>query len=544
MFIRVLILMFFISVILCSCDKEDENSSDTGTLQYGVTVIDNVSFRTIIVTTPLIKAGSNEIIQHGHCWGTNPGPTLGNDKTSLGKLAYPASFTSELTDLTENTTYYIRAYFTTNNEVLYADEINVTTLKTGIPLVNTSDISNLAYNAVTLGGVVVSDSGCAVTVRGVCWNITGNPDLNNHEGLTQDSCGTGLFESHISGLQELTTYYLRAYASNNNGQGYGEVISCTTPALELPVVETSGISYISYTEARCSGKVITDGNANVTSRGVCWNTSGNPTLENHEGFTVNGQGTGEFSALLSGLTENTSYYINAYASNVKGTAYGNPVSFNTLDDPCNGDTIITYLNQTYDIVIIGTQCWMADNLNVGQRIDGAQEMEDNDVMEKYCYNNNEDNCDEYGALYQWNEMMQYTTLEGAQGICPAGWHIPTDEEWKILEGNVDSHFGVGSAEWDKLGGRGYNAGYNIKSTTHWVSSGGGSDLYGFTALPAGYRGSGGSFKDIETYTCFMSSTELDSDNYWRRYLYYTCQTVFRNEISKDSGRSVRCLKDN
>ena len=75
-------------------------------------------------------------------------------------------------------------------------------------------------------------------------------------------------------------------------------------------------------------------------------------------------------------------------------------------------------------------------------------MTDNGTMEKYCYNNEPDSCTKYGGLYQWDEMMQYTTQQGVQGICPPGWHLPTDEEWKVLEGAVDSQYGIGDPEWD------------------------------------------------------------------------------------------------
>ncbi|MCK5838660.1 MAG: hypothetical protein KAG99_02370, partial [Bacteroidales bacterium] len=103
------------------------------------------------------------------------------------------------------------------------------------------------------------------------------------------------------------------------------------------------------------------------------------------------------------------------------------VDISILPDACNNETSMLYEGQTYSIVAIGTQCWMAENLNVGTRIDGVDEQTDNPTLEKYCYNDLESNCDIYGGLYQWNEMMQYVTTEGAQGICPSGWHIPTDE---------------------------------------------------------------------------------------------------------------------
>ena len=86
----------------------------------------------------------------------------------------------------------------------------------------------------------------------------------------------------------------------------------------------------------------------------------------------------------------------------------------------------------YNTVVIGDQCWMLENLNTGDRIDGANNQTDNNNIEKYCYADLESNCDIYGGLYQWDEMMNYTTQEGTQGICPYGWHIPTRAEWTAL----------------------------------------------------------------------------------------------------------------
>jgi len=93
-------------------------------------------------------------------------------------------------------------------------------------------------------------------------------------------------------------------------------------------------------------------------------------------------------------------------------------------------------------VMIGEQCWMAENLNIGEMIDGSQSMTENGIIEKYCYDNDPENCETYGGLYQWDEMMEYVTDTAVQGICPAGWHLHTDHEWKVLEGTVDSQYPV------------------------------------------------------------------------------------------------------
>ncbi|MBI9038866.1 MAG: PKD domain-containing protein, partial [Bacteroidales bacterium] len=199
--------------------------------------------------------------------------------------------------------------------------------------------------------------------------------------------------------------------------------------------------------------------------------------------------------------------------------------------------------QTYNTVLIGEQCWMAENLNVGEMIIGTQEMTNNSIIEKYCYENNTANCNAYGGLYQWEEMMQYSTTPGVQGICPEGWYIPTDDEWKILEGTVDSQYPVGDPIWNGSGYRGFDAGLNLKSTSGWYPNANGTDLFGFTALPAGYRYHLGTFNNIEASAEFWSSTE-NNTTAWARLLYYNSNKTFRGNPMKSSGHSIRCLKQN
>ncbi|MCK4677888.1 MAG: fibrobacter succinogenes major paralogous domain-containing protein [Bacteroidales bacterium] len=201
--------------------------------------------------------------------------------------------------------------------------------------------------------------------------------------------------------------------------------------------------------------------------------------------------------------------------------------------------------QIYNTVLIGTQCWMAENLNIGTKIDGINEQTDNSVIEKYCYGDDTLNCDTYGGLYQWNEMMQYVLDTGAQGICPptGGWHLPSDEEWKILEGTVDSQYGVGDPEWDGTGYRGFDAGFHLKSTAGWYNNGNGDDSFGFTALPGGYRHSNGGFYYSGYRAYFWSSAEYSGSSAWRRILTYDYDEVYRHYYYETYGFSVRCLQD-
>jgi len=186
---------------------------------------------------------------------------------------------------------------------------------------------------------------------------------------------------------------------------------------------------------------------------------------------------------------------------------------------------------------------MKENLNVGIRIDGSAEQADNSIIEKYCYDDYELNCNVYGGLYQWNEMMEYSAQKGVKGICPTGWHIPTDEEWKILEGTVDSQYGVGDPEWDKSNVyRGYDAGKSLKTTTGW-SSNTGTDAFDFSALPGGDLDTNNNYGGSGSFGYWWSSTESGSENAWSRILGYLGDGVYRDGINKNGGFSARCLKD-
>jgi uncharacterized protein (TIGR02145 family) len=176
---------------------------------------------------------------------------------------------------------------------------------------------------------------------------------------------------------------------------------------------------------------------------------------------------------------------------------------------------------------------MRENLNIGIRIDGWVDQTNNFIIEKYCYNNSDTNCITYGGLYQWDEMMQYDTTRGKQGICPSGWHLPTDEEWTILI----SYLGGGSV----AGGKMKEAGF-----VHWAPPNtGASNSSGFTAIPGGYKDSYGLFFLLSSNAYFWSSTQYDYNdtNAWGRYLYYNSEGVDRSYSNQTEGLSCRCVKN-
>jgi len=203
--------------------------------------------------------------------------------------------------------------------------------------------------------------------------------------------------------------------------------------------------------------------------------------------------------------------------------------------PCPGIPSLSYEGQTYKTVQIANQCWFKENLNVGAQINTSEDQMDNNVIEKYC-----NNCNLYGGLYQWNEMMQYTTQQGTQGICPSGWHIPTDQEWCILTQYIDP-----TVNCDITGWSGTDVGMKMKSTNFWNWNPGnivGTNSSGFTARPGGWC-EFGNLDGMGEDGLFWSSTEYNGSNAWRRNLLYDFHKVGRGPGTMITGYSVRCLKD-
>jgi hypothetical protein len=193
--------------------------------------------------------------------------------------------------------------------------------KPTLPILSTSEISIVSYNTVASGGVVTDDGGSLIIVRGICWSTNQNPTISDSK--TSDGSGIGSFTSSITGLLPGTTYYFRAYATNSVGTSYGNQITTFISAI-LPLVNTSTISYTTENSATGGGTVTEEGGSPVTSRGLCWSTSADPTINDSK--TSDGSGIGTFNSSLTGLTAGRLYYVRAYASNSVGTSYGATVT--------------------------------------------------------------------------------------------------------------------------------------------------------------------------------------------------------------------------
>jgi uncharacterized protein (TIGR02145 family) len=215
---------------------------------------------------------------------------------------------------------------------------------------------------------------------------------------------------------------------------------------------------------------------------------------------------GTYTAKLE--VKDTEGLTDQYTKNITVSNGGGP---NTFTDPRDG--------QTYNTIDIGSQTWMAENLNYT-------------TTNSWWYADITANGDVYGRLYTWDAALT---------ACPAGWHLPTDDEWKTLE----MALGMSQSQADDDGWRGTDEGEKMKEagTTHWNAPNTNTNSSGFTALPGGRRGISGTFVGLGKYGYWWSSTECSGTIALLRSLHYISDRVDRYNSHKTYGFSVRCLKD-
>ena len=322
----------------------------------------------------------------------------------------------------------------------------------------------------------------------------------------------------------------------------------------IPMVTTNPVTNIGATSATVGGMVTSDGGENVFDRGVCYSTASLPTISDN--CIHIGQGTGSFLDTVYGLLQETTYYVRAYATNSEGTAYGNEASFTTTPLICGVSTLTDIDGNVYNTIQIGNQCWMKENLRTKKYANGtpiSQGSSTTSTTTAYWNypTDSSSNMSTYGLLYNWKAVMGSSSSSsanpsGVQGICPTGWHMPSDAEWKQMEMAV----GMSQSDADNTGWRGDIAA-RLCGNTGWTSSSNdnaagntsaaGRNSSGFSALPAGYYLGG--YGNFGYGANFWSSTEASSTDAYSRYLNYVTSGVYRNGSSKKYGYSVRCLKD-
>jgi uncharacterized protein (TIGR02145 family) len=639
-------------MLLQSCrNVEKEMAVSTGEPQ-------NVLATTANVRGEIIDLGEGAT-QYGHCYSTSQNPTTALPTKTAKGIPEVGEYTSNLTNLNPSTKYYVKAYISRGNSVVYGEQKEFETASGSKPQLTTANIQSITITKTSAicGGEITNQGGTPVTERGVCLNETGNPTINDIK-VQDDSTGTGKFTCSVSGLKAGTKYYVRAYAVNSGGTNYGNEVDFITASSSStpPVVITSSISSVTATSAIGGGEVTSDGGTLVTLRGVTWNTVTLPVYNLHN-KTENGSGTGVFVSNIGSLSPGTQYYVRAYAVNGAGSNHAaNEISFitcrapiattnaayynatsatlygqvnaNSINDSVTkvtfeyglttsyGSTIaatpgsltgssntpvsvvvtdltpntvyhfrvkaancggVTYGNDltfttdpstvsdidgnTYNLVRIGTQLWMKENLK-------TTKYKNNTTITKatsesmWCsstdglygwYNGDISNKSIYGALYNFIAVS-------TGNLCPDGWKVPSDAEWNTLEIYLQNN-GYnydGTIDSDNDPSTNNKIAKAMADVTLWTSSTN-TGAVGNTDFPAkrnvsGFSGRpGGRLFNRLTMGC--SYEEIGSVGYWwtsstggdynwpiAKELRYS--TVGLGNINiLDRGYSVRCIRN-
>ena len=393
--------------------------------------------------------GRSPILTRGICWSTYSNPTIAlTTKTVDNSSSAIGSFIADMKGLTPATTYYVRSYATNAVGTGYGSQVQFTTFAVTLPTVTTIHPYKVDSVKATSGGTIFDNGGMPITAKGICWSTTPNPTIALTTRITYPTAGDTTYTSIFAGLAPGTKYYVRAFAINSKGTGYGNLDSLTTQAIRASVSNVV-ISNITKTTANGAASVITDGGAPVTVRGLCWNMTGNPTIA--DDTLCVGKGLGNFADTLKNLIEGKTYYVRAFATNSAGTAYSAvavtfqicPSAFTVLHyEGLNGAAVtktVTYGSVSTN-VSGAAKCWIIQNLGADHQATSAADGSEPSA----------------GWYWQFNRVQGYqfttarypltwaSTFSENSNWMPAndpcnlllgnGWRIPTGTEWTNSKG--------------------------------------------------------------------------------------------------------------
>jgi uncharacterized protein (TIGR02145 family) len=538
--------------------------------------------------------GGSTVTARGVCWKKdNNGfydkfPTVNDSKTTDGTGL--GAFSSTLTGLEAGAKYYVRAYATNALGTFYGDTVSfiattaavpptVTLISAGPNAFSTTDIQIIAE------GLVVDDGGADITSTGICWGEEPGLTIEGSDHASSFISQETYFVSSSTGtLVDCKDYYVRVYATNNAGTGYSNEVKVKA-MLPSGVIETTIEGYNTGREqlgnSEHFGQIAITPHENVDK--VVWkNSTGNevgngpitPVLPvGVYDATFYHECDGVYYELNKYDGENTAFYVDEeYADMYKPSPeYYIPASpicqVSTVGDNETAYSTTysgTYINKLtdksgneYNVVQIGEQCWMRENLRTTKYADGTPIVLGTD---RYYPDNDTNNVAVYGSLYSWSAAMRgaansNANPSGVQGVCPEGWHVPSRAEWtqltsfvsgaKRLRDNNKYYYRCSDTEAET------DIAKSLASTTGWqtgtATCGIGNSLLqnnytGFSAMPAGDNGSRGDF-GYSAYFWSSSTESDDADSYaYFNGVNYEVSQVVTALSSKNDGMSVRCVR--
>jgi hypothetical protein len=508
--------------------------------------ITGISYSSAKVNMNVTDSGNRVILSRGVCYSTTANPTIANSfvvATMSGGI-----YSSNLTGLTNNIVYHVRAYATTDAGTGYGADSVFRTLTGLLPAVSSTqvDLCEDGKGGVWFNSQISDSGGLRILSKGFVVGTSSMPTLSKIV-LVDKNSQNSFINIMIKGLSN-STYFVRSFATNNLGTTYGTEMSFTlnisppTPPQPAPIIPSCDplalccpdLSAIYSNQA--TNISYNSASANVylnyywsfySSDGICYSTNSQPTINDSIKFVVSSS-TNSNLFFLSSLIPNTTYYYRAFSNTAYGLVYGEVLSFTTLAVPS---------------VTIGAQVWMNKNLDVTTYRNGDLIPKVTDSSQwaglttgAWCWYKNDSAtyAATYGRLYNWY------ALNDSRVIAPLGWHVSSESDWNKLEKSLD-------ATADTVCFNCYpslTAGGALKQTGLWTSPNtGATNSSGFTALPAGYRGNNGGFYGIFLNGVFWTAGASDITFSWTRTLIYSDSKIYRNTYNKATGFPVRCVKD-
>jgi uncharacterized protein (TIGR02145 family) len=511
-----------------------------GEVVYGSDIL---SFTTLLTSTPVVTTGTvsnitktgatitgnltslgdgaSSVTQHGHCWSSETTtPVIGdNNKSSLGTTNKTGNYESKLVGLSVNTIYYVRAYATNDAGIAYGDTIKFKTYGNVYA----------EFDADPKSGYLPLD--VQFTDRSVGDRNSWSWDFG--DGGTSSEKDP-LYTYNNQGIYSVTLTVSDNFSTDSKTKTNFITVNASgvAPEADFSADKTS---------------ITVGGTVNFTDLSI-----NNPTSWS---WNFGDQGTSAEQNPSHQYNKVGVFTVNMSATNSHGSDLETKHDYITVgaEPP---ETVTDYDGNEYNIVHIGSQVWMAENLATTHYSDGTALVEgtgagdiSGDFTTKYyfAYNDNQGNVAIHGRLYTWAAVMNGASSSnsnpsGVQGVCPAGWHVPSDDEWKELE----MFLGMTQGQADGTDWRGTDEGGKLKEsgTTHWSSPNtGATNESGFKGLPSGFRAKDGTFGSLGEGATFWLSTQYNSTWAWYRTLWYSNEDVHRNYHEKESGRTVRCVKD-
>ena len=304
-----------------------ENVGGEVALSVSTLASDSISYRTCILNGSVVTPASEAVVAYGFCWSTSSNPDF-TSNSGLSSSLTGGSFSLKIGSLSPSTTYHYRAFATSVSGTYWGDDLTFTSLNLVVPTLNTINPVTVSTTSVQSGGNILEAGGSAILEKGIAYSTSSNPTISGTHVVS--SSISSPFTAIIPNIQSNTIYYIRSYATNGTGVGYGNEVVFNSNTIYLPNISTVDITSVQYTSATSGGDI--DNSAiglSVTAKGLCWSTSPSPTVNNSQ-LTTGNTTVSDYSLTMNNLLPNTTYYVRAFYQSGVNYMYGNELSFTTL----------------------------------------------------------------------------------------------------------------------------------------------------------------------------------------------------------------------